>query len=298
MTNKCEGYLFVTGPKEDIRRFREFARDGEKVLNVQKFSHSHVHQPPLWDCLDTEIENESDYQVEYRFNLSYSIHSDVKFDPIIEQMVEIFPSLVFDCSYERGPRIISRGHSLPNLCGAMLFVKGPELDLKKFKRAASKGELPLKAENFIPYPEQFEDHLKFAHLAFQMCEPLYNKFISEGMNEDIAWKMASEESPIKFERHDYGVRDWCIKNWGTWPGVLNAFILHEYYDQIDYNFFTYCTPIKPVINKMSMMFPTLTFIYDFQGPEAGFNARYSVVKGSVIKDKRFDPSSDGETKEV
>jgi hypothetical protein len=300
MTNRMransKGTLTVLGTQEYLKRFKEFAREGEVVLSVNKFIPNHSGWAASWDLTEPEIEHEVDTRIMYKFGYTYSINSDESYESLLASMGEMFPMLIFVFRSESVGRHIRKGQFLPNQCGGVLLLKGPTADLKRFKELAKTGEQILDAENFIPCLDEFKELVKVANEDFNKKETLFSNLYFEGKSMAEAWRKACEEYPLKFTKQDVDARNWCIKNWGTWLGFRMVGIIDESDNHIDYIFSDYASPITPVIKKMSTMFPTLSFDYDYLCHRLGFQGRLIIKKGRIKKDEHVQAILKGDYK--
>jgi len=78
------------------------------------------------------------------------------------------------------------------------------------------------------------------------------------------------------------INEWCWNNWGTKWGFYEVEIIEEGSGYIIYRFLTAWSPISPVIEKMSQMFPMLTFDYIAEEETNEFNIREVYYGGKLI----------------
>jgi len=81
---------------------------------------------------------------------------------------------------------------------------------------------------------------------------------------------------------DSEVIEWCWNNWGTKWGFYEVEIQVEDSGLVVYRFLTAWTTISPVIEKMSQMFPMLTFDYYAEEETDEFNIREVYYGGKLI----------------
>ena len=184
-----------------------------------------------------------------------------------------------------------------NWCENELRVEGPQKELKRFKELAGKhnrldNDPVLNANNFIPYPKEFDELDKIAKDWMDKAD----KFAKE--NKAEGWYKLSDELTVQFEK-DNGKRpsdgfnkggyNWCCDNWGTKWGFCEAIVADYSVDKEDgeifYEFDSAWSPPVPVIVKMAEMFPTLTFDLRYFEQGAAFNGVLRCEKGEVTEDK-------------
>jgi hypothetical protein len=175
---------------------------------------------------------------------------------------------------------------MPNWCVNKLNVKGKKVDLIKFKEAAKTqsticrnglvcetGDLErnLDFNSFLPYPQKFkdDDYLR-VNLELQMD-------IETDPNKKDELKKQWLE--IK-DGYNNGGYDWCCETWGTkWNACDGS--LKETKDALVYKFDTAWAPPKPVLIKMSEMFPELEFTMYYWERGQEYKGKI-VMKNTVI----------------
>jgi len=157
---------------------------------------------------------------------------------------------------------------MPNWCEQDLYVSTDEEEnwrdglpsVKKFKEFAQ-GEswqdgidVVLDHNKFIPYPEEFR---------------------------------TKDDPDEGFNRGGY---EWCIRSWGAKWGICRPSLEDEdlEYGYLAYSFESAWSPAKPLILKMSEMFPKL--IFDLRWFEMGMavHGKYRVMAGAVLEDVEGD----------
>lgn len=169
---------------------------------------------------------------------------------------------------------------MPNWCDNKLVVKGPKAELERFVKTAAgvphkeTAEEVISADSFIPYPKKFLDMDKQAHAAE---EDYSRKYKEAGMEKSEnatnceilvygktweAWHKANPRPDVK-DGYNSGGYEWCIQHWGTkWGFCDTARYIRP--RSVVYTFNTAWSPPVPLIEKMSDMFPKLTFILNFE----------------------------------
>jgi len=146
---------------------------------------------------------------------------------------------------------------MPSWCEQDLYVSTDESknwrdalpSIKKFLEFAE-GENCLDHNKFIPYPEEFR----------------------------------TPDNPYKgFNQGGY---EWCNENWGTKWGICCPSLddIDLTYGYLFYSFKSAWYPAKPLILKMSEMFPDLLFDLRWFGSGMGVHGKYKVMAGGVLED--------------
>jgi len=178
---------------------------------------------------------------------------------------------------------------MPNHCDNDLYVYGSTKKLREFIEFA-KGfdnynrEEALVTEKFIPYPEKFR---KMDEEAKDIRTEIERKRKEGEDVSSISWPTDGFNS---------GGYEWCIENWGTKWGIYESELQDDSYlnsnpltdddeEEIMYNFNSAWSPPKPIILRMSKMFPELEFDLRYFESGAAFNGRYNCKAGEVIHDE-------------
>jgi hypothetical protein len=173
---------------------------------------------------------------------------------------------------------------MPNHCSNDLIIQGKKerlLEFKEFARSKSRkgadsgvGEDPtppsdydIEVNNFIPYPEKFK---KQDEIAKQVREKAERGEISH----EEAWNTK--------DGYNSGGYEWCISNWGTKWGIYDCYISYEKIKSMMYTFSTAWSPPLPVIQKMSEMYPDLTFTLKYYECGVGYKGMYKCKGGEVV----------------
>ena len=145
--------------------------------------------------------------------------------------------------------------------------------LKRFQKFATTENSILDADKFIPYPQEFKDLDKKAAEYMEKLKTLPGE-IRKGM------------PPWIKDGFNSGGYQWCTENWGTKWGICNAALENTdfEYGEFEYIFDTAWAPPKPIIKKMSEMFPLLVFTLKYFESGMGFNGQYTCKNGKVIED--------------
>ena len=157
---------------------------------------------------------------------------------------------------------------MPNWVDCDFVVEGSKDELQKFKKFAKEGKDLLSANKFIPYPKK------------------YKKL------DDMAEKAEKEHKPRPKDGFNSGGYEWCIKNWGTKWGIVDAELLEESGDRLTYAFITAWSTPTPLVEKMSEMFPKLTFELSYYEASMEFSGKLE-VKGGIITKDEYDSKYNG-----
>ncbi|NIM99447.1 MAG: hypothetical protein GTO24_15665 [candidate division Zixibacteria bacterium] len=153
---------------------------------------------------------------------------------------------------------------MPNWCFNDLYVSGDSEALDRFKDFAKDKDDPenvLHTDNFIPYPEHFKK-----------------------MDEEAERERKKGNHDVK-DGFNNGGYDWCCENWGTKWGICDPRIENADDWIIRYSFDTAWSPPKPLIVKMSEMFPKLIFELKYEEPNDGLYGLFIVEGGEIVTDK-------------
>lgn len=150
---------------------------------------------------------------------------------------------------------------MPNWVDCDFIVEGSKNELQKFKKFAKEGKKLLSANKFIPYPEK------------------YRKL------DEIADKAEKEGKPRPNDGFNSGGYEWCIENWGTKWGISHSNLVDESENRLTYALDSAWSPPLPVIQKMSEVFPELTFKLKYYESANGFKGTFMAKGGKVIKNE-------------
>jgi hypothetical protein len=131
---------------------------------------------------------------------------------------------------------------------------------------------PLDTNKFVPYPDNFKQADEEARKVEKETGTFATK---DGFNN--------------------GGYDWCLENWGTKWGICHAELisLKEIKSAVGkaklfYTFDCAWSPATPVIVKMSVMFPTLTFYLRYYEAGMGFKGKFVCKNGAILCDEDGD----------
>jgi len=180
---------------------------------------------------------------------------------------------------------------MPNWCDCELRVIGKTKEVKLFKEFAKsdidyrtsddgKDENVLDTNNFIPYPKYFKDLDDKAKEHNEKAQKLTGK--------------AREKFKHMKDGFNSGGYEWCSENWGTKWGICRAELTDEYTwelegeerNDLNYSFETAWSPPCPLVVRMSVLFPSLTFELRYFESGGGFNGLFVCEKGKIIDDKQ------------
>lgn len=138
---------------------------------------------------------------------------------------------------------------MPNWCSNKMIVSGKNLD--KFMDFISgkddKGEnLPFDFEKIVATPKELLD----------TPSPIQDTVVA------------------KANKDKFGVSDWYewrLLNWGTkWNLAADSISVEKYDDRNEFSFDTAWNPPKPIVEKLSVLFPELTFALRYIEPYMDF----------------------------
>jgi hypothetical protein len=156
----------------------------------------------------------------------------------------------------------------------MLTVEGNRKQLKEFKvtvreRTDDGDVLPLSLSKLHPLPKELEG----------------TQSPTEKTNDELIKKYGSDNW-----------YDWYIKNWGTkWDVGISSSIVSQSADQIKYHFNSAWSPPIAWLEFVSVLYPKLEFILDYEEGGMAFAGTASVINGEVnIEDREYVPQEDEE----
>jgi hypothetical protein len=169
---------------------------------------------------------------------------------------------------------------MPNHCDADLAIDGPAKDLDMFlaKYVTKCDGSVLNLDTIQPYPTEFKEMDRIAH----------------------EWERQHPEHPLKGRPKDgfnAGGYEWCIENWGTKWGCYNtsgcSTPIEKTESGVILHFSTAWNPFKvDLLQKVSGLFPNLTFTYDYFECGAGFQGTNVVEAGALLSSTQADYDGD------
>ena len=160
---------------------------------------------------------------------------------------------------------------MPNHVENDLVIRGPKKDVAAFLEAV-RGEredhngktvvIPLDHNKVIPYPQHYAD----ADAKAEVARKKGNWDVKDGYNQ--------------------GGYEWCLSNWGTKWGFydFSELDVSKSGTSAKVSFSTAWSPAFPLFQKMSEMFPSLTFTVRYFERGMGFQGIYKAKGGSVLED--------------
>jgi hypothetical protein len=149
---------------------------------------------------------------------------------------------------------------MPNYCENDLFVEGKADDVNRFLDHIKGEETVFDFGAIIPYPENFKQMDEMAR-AFEKEIYAVSKDDPEREKKwkDIRAAYSAPEGCFWLrDGYNAGGYDWCINNWGTKWGALNA-VVQTGDGSAMLHFETAWNPPLPVIKKAAALFPQLYF---------------------------------------
>lgn len=163
---------------------------------------------------------------------------------------------------------------MPNWVSTTLGVKGSEQEVKRFVDGVKDKNI---LESYIPCPQELRDTVS-------------GSFQDEDKMTEL--RKQQESNIAKYGHKDW--YDWQYDNWGTKWGDSDTDIgtptdLSDGSWELVIHYMTAWGPADAGFLKISAMFPTLSFIFDYD-EEAGFFAGTEVMEsGEVVFQKFFAP---------
>ena len=181
---------------------------------------------------------------------------------------------------------------MPNYCNTTLKIRGSKSELARFRKFAktsvSKHGISeknvLDTNQFLPYPDKY---------LIKDIAPKTKK------TKNGAGQFRMVEGSDGFNSGGY---EWCNENWGTKWGICSAELdvketdKKNKYDDSDYDkpqlIYTYdtaWTPGCPIVEKMSKMFPKLSFKRFVEEESRAFVFEDEIKNGKTIEYVEHDP---------
>jgi len=155
---------------------------------------------------------------------------------------------------------------MPNYCEGDLVVWGEDPSLVDFIEQARNGEVALSADKFIPYPDRY-------------------RALDEAAKE---WEAANPNGSLRDRPKDgfnAGGYEWRLANWGCkWDfGNVRVLKLDPSY-RVAYTFSTAWSPAKPVLAKMTFLYPKLRFSYYWYEQGMQQQGSYEASGGRITRE--------------
>jgi hypothetical protein len=162
---------------------------------------------------------------------------------------------------------------MPNWCVDRLTVRGTKAELEKFRLVAAPAgkDSKLDFNCFIPYPEEYAKQ---------------DRLVAKMRKEAKTQEERAAAYSIK-DGYNSGGYDWRSQSWGTkWnAGDVE---LTQFKTTLRYDFETAWAPPKPVVMKMSQMFPKLEFSLRYWERGCEFQGVYTCKGGHILNDETSD----------
>jgi hypothetical protein len=164
---------------------------------------------------------------------------------------------------------------MPNWVSTSLRVKGSETELRRFIDGIKDSQI---LESYIPCPQELRDT------------------VSGSVGEEKAdeHRKQMESNIAKYGHKDW--YDWQYETWGTKWGDCStdldkALQIPEGSWELQVNYQTAWGPAEAGFLKVSTMFPTLLFVFDYD-EEAGFFAGIQAMQdGASVFESMYEPCS-------
>ena len=143
---------------------------------------------------------------------------------------------------------------MPNYCENKLTVTGSEQTIAKMKKKVSTKKCGLVFEKILPCPAVL-------------------------IKSESPFRGTEEESKLLIKKYGFdNWYDWCVSNWGTKWSI-------DYQDNPaqwcgnEITFDTAWSPPEGIIMQLSKMFPTLTFLLEYDEPGMAFKGEFTYKAG-------------------
>jgi hypothetical protein len=167
---------------------------------------------------------------------------------------------------------------MPNWCSNSLKIVGDAKSIADFARVTTShenhSETGIRLVNHYPMPQELADTPKG----------------SFGESE----KQKAMEEMNKANKEKYGFADWydwSIANWGTKWSDCETELVHHFPTELLYRFDTAWSPPIPLIEKMSVKYPTLSFAIVYEELGMGFMGGVKIVDGETVMEEDIEIDS-------
>ena len=145
----------------------------------------------------------------------------------------------------------------------------------KYARHPTDPNSHISANSFIPYPTVFKTRDIEARRIRDIVEAL-PKMERDRWFEKNSWPK---------DGYNQGGYAWCCENWGTkWDFANTSKPLELIEGGFVYTFDTAWSPPRPVVLKMSTLFPRLIFTLRYWEGGMAFKGTFKVHNGYILKD--------------
>lgn len=163
---------------------------------------------------------------------------------------------------------------MSNWCENDLIIQGNQVDIDKFlsdfKMTRDDIEVFFDFNLIDPYPLEFAEKDKVFK---EWYEAQGKEFISAERPED---------------GYSTGGKDWLVKNWGTKSNGEDCTLEVSNDSEVILHFITAWSPPTPLVRKLSLKYPNLTFSLNYFEGGMQFSGSHVVAKGTVILDTSCD----------
>lgn len=171
---------------------------------------------------------------------------------------------------------------MPNWCENELRVHGPkglrEDLLEKVRNTEEDEKTEFDFNKVVPYPEEYAS-----------LDLLVKKW--ERDNKEVPW---NDRPPRPKDGYNQGGYEWCNQHWGTKWNASDVVVIPESSDDDDetsvITFSTPWGPPFPVIEKLSEIFPDLTFSLSYWEGGMGFMGEIVVHNGQIVNEMESEYS--------
>lgn len=179
---------------------------------------------------------------------------------------------------------------MPNWCENELTVTGPSDELARFRDYARSGSgrragRVLSEEPFIPYPDDYR----------VLDDANAGRWLSaEGtpIPPDKQALLTAKGFDLTRDGFNQGGYEWSVKNWGTKWGFCEPRLVEVTAHALGYGFSTAWSPPRPLILKMSAMFPELAFHLEYWEGGEGYQGVLVCQNGQEVDDSVSDYDGD------
>ena len=151
---------------------------------------------------------------------------------------------------------------MPNWCENVIVVKGSHEELEELETFLKQGKEDFDFNLFIPYPKEYEE---------------LDSKAREMREQGVDWELIPKDG------YNSGGYDWCIENWGTKWNAYEPSVRFVEDELLTIHFDTAWSPPTPIVEKMALMFPSLTFYLNYHEDGMGFLGSAIFANGEMIQ---------------
>lgn len=191
---------------------------------------------------------------------------------------------------------------MPNHTAQLLTVTGNSSKIEELKKLVTTDKSDFDHNTFFPMPEELLNTSSPVIIQTQSeidaIWAKYNKDKAEGrltkweLDEGKPWVLGITRETSDTLVQKYGFNnwyDWANHNWGTKWGIYGV----GKWNENSISFSSAWSPANKMIQKLSTLFPDLSFVLDAADEGGGFVCRYIICDGTETVEEFSWDSSEG-----